>query len=115
MKKNKNFYWTPRFLGILYFLFVTLVNLKVLASPIFAGLPLMAGFLPSFILLFVLLVAWRWEVLGGIFYLVVGAVYMIASWTYTNPVAHLLISGLAIVTGILFLGEKMNEKKPSRR
>jgi len=115
MKKNKNFYWTPRFLGILYLLFAVLVNLQVLSSPVFANMPLMAGFLPSFVLLFILLVAWRWEVAGGIFYLVVGAIYMIVAWGNTNPVAHLLVSGLALVTGILFVANKIYAGKPSHR
>ncbi len=115
MKNNKNFYWTPRFLGALYLLFVTLISLKVLDAPILANAPLMAGFLPSFILLFVLLVAWRWEVAGGIFYVVIAAIYMISSWGNVNPVVHLLVSGLALVCGMLFIAKNLHTIKPSHR
>ncbi|PLX24960.1 hypothetical protein C0580_03470 [Candidatus Parcubacteria bacterium] len=111
MKKNKNFYWTPRFLGTLFLLFVVLINLKVLDAPILANAPLMTGFLPSFVLLFILLVSWRWEVAGGIFYMVIGAVYMIVSWGNVNPIVHLLVSGLALVTGILFVAKNLYTQK----
>lgn len=69
------FHWIPRLLCILAILFVSMFALDAFAP----GLSIweqISGFLihliPSFILLAALLVAWKWEKIGGIVLMVIG-------------------------------------------
>ena len=74
-KRIKILYWTPRILGILAILFISMFALDAFQH----GLSIwqqIAAFLmhliPSFILLLVLIIAWKRELLGGIIFLVLG-------------------------------------------
>jgi len=76
MKPNiKLFHWLPRMICILAILFVSMFALDAFEP----GLTIwqqIGGFLmhliPSFVLLGVLLVAWKWELIGGIILTVIG-------------------------------------------
>ncbi len=69
------FHWIPRFLCILAILFVSMFALDAFA-PGLTFWEQIGGFLihltPSFLLLIVLLVAWKWEKTGGIILMVIG-------------------------------------------
>ena len=74
-KRIKILYWTPRILGILAILFISMFALDAFQH----GLSIwqqIAAFLmhliPSFILLLVLIISWKRELLGGIIFLVLG-------------------------------------------
>jgi hypothetical protein len=73
----KVFHWLPRIICILAILFVSLFAADAFAP----GLTIwqqLAAFLmhliPSFILLAFLIVAWKWELIGGIIFTVIGLV-----------------------------------------
>lgn len=78
MKKSiRVFHWLPRIICILAILFVSLFALDSFAP----GLSIwqqVGGFLisliPSFILIALLIVAWKWELIGGIIFIVTGLV-----------------------------------------
>jgi hypothetical protein len=79
------FHWLPRIICILAILFVSLFAADAFAS----GLTIwqqLGGFLiqliPSFILLAFLIVAWKWEFIGGIIFVVIGLV--------TSPLVFIL-------------------------
>ena len=79
------FHWLPRIICILAILFVSLFASDAFAS----GLTIwqqLGGFLihliPSFILLAFLIVAWKWEFIGGIIFVVIGLV--------TSPLVFML-------------------------
>jgi len=79
------FHWLPRIICILAILFVSLFAADAFAS----GLTIwqqLGGFLiqliPSFILLAFLIVAWKWELIGGIIFVVIGLV--------TSPLVFML-------------------------
>jgi hypothetical protein len=79
------FHWLPRIICILAILFVSLFAADAFAS----GLTIwqqLGGFLiqliPSFILLAFLIVAWKWEFIGGIIFVVIGLV--------TSPLVFML-------------------------
>ncbi len=102
-KKTFNF-WAPRILGIGFIVFISLFALDVFGE----GKPLwemVVGFLihlvPSYILTAVLLIAWKWERIGGILYILMGILYLVLArgmhWS-----AYLCITGPAFLTGILF-------------
>jgi len=75
IKTMKIIHWAPRILCILAILFISLFALDSFAPQLTIWQQI-EGFLlhliPSFILLFFLVVAWKWELVGGIIFTVLG-------------------------------------------
>ncbi len=76
MKKSiKIFHWLPRIIGILAILFVSLFAADAFAPELSFWQQLGAfiiHLIPSFILLIFLIVAWKWEYIGGIIFIIIG-------------------------------------------
>ncbi|MDD2799467.1 MAG: hypothetical protein PHV20_12825 [Bacteroidales bacterium] len=76
MKKgNKFVHWCPRIMGILAVLFVSMFALDSFDSQLTVWEQISAflvHLIPSFILLVFLLIAWRWELVGGILLAAIG-------------------------------------------
>jgi len=76
MKNSINiFYWLPRIMCILAIVFISMLSLDAFA-PGLTFWQQIVGFLiqliPSFLLLALLKVAWKWEFIGGIIFTVIG-------------------------------------------
>ena len=114
MKKSA-FHWIPRILAILAILFVSMFALdaftpdKSLQNQLRAFL---VHLIPSFILLLFLILSWRYELAGGILFLLTGLLFIpfIYSMNYERthsfwiPVTIvLMINAPFIITGILFI------------
>jgi hypothetical protein len=59
--------------------------------------------IPSLVIIIVVVIAWRWERLGGGLFMFLGLLYI---WMFWNPgqwIAYLIISGPLFLTGGLFL------------
>jgi len=76
MKPSISFiYWMPRILCILTILFVSMFSLDAFAPGLTIWQQLGDFFMhliPSFVLFAVLIVAWKWELFGGIVFTIVG-------------------------------------------
>ena len=76
MKKHiKVFHWLPRIICILAILFVSIFAADAFAPELTVWQQLSAFVLhliPSFILLGFLIVAWKWEYIGGIIFIIIG-------------------------------------------
>ena len=109
-KISKYLYWTPRLLAILAILFVSMFALDIFGQG-YTFLETVVGLfmhlIPSFILAIILIIAWRYELIGGILFLIppvfyicmtaVNVPFLIAlSWSLT-------IAGPFIIVGILFI------------
>ncbi|NMB61783.1 MAG: hypothetical protein GYA18_05525 [Chloroflexi bacterium] len=102
---KKFLYWLPRVIGIGVIIFYSLFALDVFDGESNLG-EMLLGFLihmiPAFILIAVLLVAWKWELLGGILYLATGTFYIYMTrgmyW-----MVYLYIGGPLFLSGILFM------------
>ncbi len=73
----KLFYWLPRLLCIAAILFISMFALDSFEKGLNIGQQLAQFFMhliPSFILTAFLIVAWKWELIGGIIFTVVGLV-----------------------------------------
>ena len=71
---NKIFHWVPRILCILAILFISLFAADSFAPGLTIWQQLGAfliHLIPSFILLALLIVAWKWELIGGIIFIVI--------------------------------------------
>jgi hypothetical protein len=106
LRVEKILYWSPRGLGILIAAFVSLFALDVFAEgysfweTIGA---LVMHLIPTFVILIVLGIAWRWEWLGGFLFVTLGVLYITLFWEPSNLPAYLLISGPLFLAGFLFL------------
>lgn len=111
LKASKLIFWTPRILAILFILFLALFSLDVFEGDYgFWGtiLALFMHNIPSFALLIVLLISWRYEIVGAVVFILAGLLYII--WLLINRELEwymlllvLQIAGPAFLIGILFL------------
>jgi len=122
--KEKVLYWLPRLLCIGAILFVSMFSLDEFQP----GVPLLqqiGGFLihsiPSVVLLAALILAWRWELVGGTIIALIGLglspfVYLL-NYNRTHSVAIslsiiLIINLPFVIVGVLFImNHYMNKKR----
>jgi len=115
MLKNKFIYWIPRILSILFILFLAMFSLDVI-TPEASFLEIVGGLLihniPVFILTAILIISWKYEIVGAIAFILAGSLYLLNvlitiirtppfEWFYLSWI--LFISGPAFLIGILFL------------
>lgn len=107
--------WAPRTL-----LFAIIILLTLFSLDVFSGdAPLLneiGGFLihmlPSFIMVAILVVSWKKQSLGGVLCIIVSVIFTIFFKTYTSLSAFLLITGLPLTCGALFLySDKIQQEK----
>lgn len=98
-------YWLPRILGILLAVFLSLFAFDVFTEGYGFWEVLVALFMhlvPTFLLVVALVVAWRWERLGGLLFIGLGVLFWLLL-ARADLIALLLIGLPAIVIGALFL------------
>jgi len=101
---NKKLYWAPRIFGVVFILFISLFTLDVFGND-FGFWKTIAAFLihlaPVYVLAVILYIAWRWDLAGGIIFLLLAVYYIFtvnSSFLFKMPVAGplILIGGLFI-------------------
>lgn len=114
-KSHKVLYWTPRILVILAILFVSLFALDSFSPErtLWQNLAAFAmNMIPSFVLLIVLVIAWRWEFTGGVILTLIGLFFSVFLFIKNYHMNHsvpksllvvLLISIPFVAAGILFI------------
>jgi len=119
-KKNtgKWIYWTPRILSIIFIAFLALMSLDIFDMHLgFWGtvLGLFMHNIPALILLAVLLISWKYEIVGGVIFILAGLLYI--ALLMRNPFEWYMliwaieISGIAFIIGALFLVGWHKKKK----
>jgi len=102
-------HWIPRILAIALALFLALFALDVFGEFDTIGETLIALFMhlvPTFVVLAAAAVAWRWNLAGGVLFILLGAMSMVFFDTYEELLSFLLISTPAFVIGALFLWDR---------
>lgn len=119
---NKFVYWPPRILGIIFVLFLMVFSLDVFGEGLNIGqiaIGLFIHNLPALILLFFLIISWKYELVGGIVFILAGLLYifMLAA----NPKFEwymlswsIIIAVPTFLVGILFMINWF-KKKAQRR
>ena len=105
MGSERVLFWMPRVLAILFAAFLSLFALDVFGEGYgFWGtiLALVMHLIPTWIILTGLVIAWRWEAVGGILFIALGAHYL-ADWPRWDWLTCLVISGPLFLIGGLFL------------
>lgn len=111
-KRTTLLYWTPRLLGIAAILFIGFLSLDTLgSSTTFTDLFMLL--LPAMVLTLILAIAWRWELTGGITFLLLGLglipfIYNLNHgrnhFSVTQSLLVVLIVNVPLVlTGLLFI------------
>ena len=114
-KKTSTFiYWAPRILSILFLLFLTLMSLDVFSTGLNFWQTAVALFMhniPVLILLIILIFSWKYEIVGGVAFILAGIFYIALvsitairtgfEWYYVAWAAQ--ISGVAFFIGMMFL------------
>jgi hypothetical protein len=121
---TKILHWTPRILCILAILFISLFALDSFSSERTfwqnTGAFLM-HLIPSFVLLVILIVAWKWENIGGIILIIVGVFFCVSIFNLNYNQRHFTlwqsirnVSMLCfpfVLAGILFILSHSAKKK----
>jgi len=107
---NKFIHWTPRILSIIFIGFLTLLSLDVFGTGLNFWETAMAFFmhnLPVLFLIITLIISWKYEIVGGIIFILAGLFYV--TLIMKNPfewyaiIWIIQISGVAFLIGTLFL------------
>jgi hypothetical protein len=106
-------FWTPRALSIVFIAFLSLFAMDVFGEHLGLWrtvLALTMHLIPSFVLIAVLVLAWRWEWIGAALYAAAGLMYVMWVVSMSRPVPPamrliwiLMIAGPAFVIAGLFL------------
>jgi hypothetical protein len=103
---SKIFYWLPRVLAILAILFMMMFSLDIfegnehLAQQL---LGLLIHNIPAFILFAVLIIAWKWEVIGGVIFILFSIAGSIFFNAFSGNPWSLIVMGPFLIIGILFI------------
>jgi hypothetical protein len=122
---DSSFHWFPRTICILGILFISLFSFDVFTPDLTLWQQLGAFFIhniPSIVLLLALIVAWKWELIGGIIFTLIGlgTAPLIFLHNYRNINNHSVSTSLAVVllinfpfvvVGILFIVSHYMNKK----
>ena len=120
-KINRFIYWTPRILSIILVLFLTIFSGDVFEENLGFWqtiLGLLIHNIPTILLAVVIWISWKYEIVGGVTFIIAGIVHMVFSvvradvepW-YTSFAASLIIDVPAFLIGILFLIGWFKKKK----
>ena len=102
---KKTIHWLPRILCILAILFISMFALDTFAPELTFWQQIL-GFLihliPSYILIIFLIVAWKWELIGGMIFMILGFGFMPFIYTMNYHMNHSVWISLSIILAINF-------------
>ncbi len=104
--KNNLLYWFPRVIAILAILFMMIFSLDCFEGSYTIGERLTCFVMhniPAFIILLILLVAWKWELVGGILFLLAALTGSVLFRGFSGNPASLIVMAPFAVAGILFI------------
>ena len=111
----KLLYWIPRLFGIAAILFVSMFSLDAFGhgNPVGEQIKdFLMHNIPSYILIVILIIAWKWEMVGGILFIILGIAVMPWLWQHNfamnqsylmTSVVLLTIAFPFVVVGVLFI------------
>jgi hypothetical protein len=103
---NQFIFWAPRVAGIAFIAFLGLFAADVFGQGydfLQTGGALLIHLIPNFVLLIVLIIAWKREWVGALVYTILGIAYIALGWGRMDWQAYFFISGPLFLTGLLFL------------
>ncbi len=105
VNKSK-FIWPPRVLAILYILFISIFALDIFVEEAPFG-EKFVGFIihliPSFVLLILLLISWKYPLIGGSLFIIISVVITLYLRLYEIIFGLLILSIPIFLIGVLFI------------
>lgn len=122
-KMKKTLLLAPRIAGIIFVVFISLFALDVFDESYTARelvIAIVMHMIPTFTVIITLLIAWRWEKVGGIIFIILGLFYLFMTLNNFNLSAFLLIPIPLLLIGATFIlhdliYHKRNFQKNERR
>lgn len=118
-KVSKSVFWIPRILSMIFIAFLALMSLDVFTEgasfwQILVGL-LMHN-IPALILLAVLIISWKYEIVGGAAFILAGLLYIFFAFRNADNWGMALawsvqIAGVAFVIGGFFIANWVKKRK----
>lgn len=113
-KINRFIYWTPRIVSIIFILFLAMFSLDIFGQGYSFWETVVGLFMhniPVFISLIILLISWKYEIVGGIAFISAGLLYVVmiimnalqGSFEWYMLSWILTIAGPAFFIGVLFI------------
>jgi hypothetical protein len=99
-------YWTPRILCLLFAAFLSIFALDVFSEDYSfweTVVALIMHLVPTFVVLIVLAISWRWEWVGAVIFSTLGVLYIVMAWGRFPLSVYFVISGPLFVVAGLFL------------
>lgn len=113
-KKGGNFlFWKPRILGIVYVAVLAFFSLEVFTYGYGPQDFIYAFFLrltPALVVVFILLIAWRWEEIGGILFVLLG-ITLLYRYGSENLLTNFIIAAPLLLVGALFIANSLMGNK----
>jgi hypothetical protein len=103
---------------VLFAVFISLFALDAFEGPHGLGQKLAAfavHLVPTALVVAALFVAWRWEGIGALMFLGLGAYYVAASWGHSRWLDILTVAGPLVAAGLLFLLSWLRRAGPPTR
>jgi hypothetical protein len=102
---NRFVFWAPRILCIIFAILISALALDVFGEgygfwKTIAAL--LIHLIPTYIVIAVLLVSWRWECVGAVLFTALAVLYVFMAWGAFPFVTYVTISGPLLLVGILF-------------
>ena len=98
-------YWPPRIICIGFALFISLFALDVFGAGYSFWETVLAFLIhqiPTALVILVLVIAWRWEWVGGVLFAALGVFYMVSTWGRFPPSVYVTIAGPLFLMSYLF-------------
>ena len=118
-KVSKFVYWTPRILSIIFIVFLALMSLDIFGMGLSFREILVGLFMhniPALILLAVLIISWKYEIVGGVAFILAGLLYIFFTFRNVDNWGMALawsvqIAGAAFVIGGFFIANWIKKRK----
>ena len=108
-KCQRIFYWIPRVAGIICAAFCFVLAFGVFAEEDWTPLEKTIGFfmqlIPFLIMIILLLISWKWELIGGICYIILGIAITVYMILFRPEIWYnsFFLSGPLFFVGLLFI------------
>ena|SRR3989344_1874989 len=122
-KVNKLLFWAPRVLAILFILFLAMFSLDIFGNNYTFWETVVGLFMHnilSIILLIVLIISWKYEIVGAVAFILGGIFYIVT--LFMNPQFEwymiswsIMIAGPAFLVGILFYMNWRQKRKLGKK
>ena len=101
----KFLYWAPRVFGIFGIAFLGIFALDVFGEYVFPEVlvALFMHLIPNFVLVAILILAWKRELIGGLVFIALGLAFVIMTLGRDMFWSSLIVAAFPILTGALFI------------